>query len=258
MFRNEYPIFLKKHLLKIEMLENLRDFPRDLVNIFYQDYSDGIVSGCEVTVEGNQLIIHPGIIIHQGILYTMTEAKQIPYANEDCIVYLKVQFLYEHSDEEKNRYLSKIKLELKETNQKDEIELCRFRLQKGSRLRAEYVDFEDFNTSYDTVNRIYVHFAAKGGTTLWPHILQAFANEAMKYQMSDPLDIAFCMTVLGTHEAVNRQLLIAYLNARNKQQQEHFSNIDIYSGLREILEDIKYGRHVGNNKSNQNKQIMFV
>lgn len=258
MFQNEYPFFMKKHLLKIEMLENLRDFPRDIVNVFYQGYSNGIITGCEVTVVDHQLTIHPGILIYKGVLYTMTEPKTISYTNDDHLVYLKVKFLYEHVISERESYLSKLVLDTNEPNKKDEMELCRFRLQKGSRLREEYVDFEDFNTPYDTVNRIHVLFASKGKSTIWPELLQVFATEAMKYQMSDSLDISFCMTLLSKEEAVDKKLLLAYLSARTKKTQEDESNIAIYSELCRILEDIKYGRHVGNHKSGQKKQILFV
>ncbi len=35
MFKNVYPLFERKRLLKKEMLENIRDFPRDIVDIFF-------------------------------------------------------------------------------------------------------------------------------------------------------------------------------------------------------------------------------
>ncbi len=55
MFRNIYPLFERKHLLKKEMLDNLRDYPREIFNMLYQDYSDGILSGCRLEVRGESL-----------------------------------------------------------------------------------------------------------------------------------------------------------------------------------------------------------
>ena len=49
MFQNIYPVFEPKRLLKKEMLENLRDFPRSLFGLQYQNYSDGILYGCDIT-----------------------------------------------------------------------------------------------------------------------------------------------------------------------------------------------------------------
>ena len=51
MFKNTYPLFERKKVLKKEMLENLRDYPRDVFHILYQDYSDGILVGCELKVQ---------------------------------------------------------------------------------------------------------------------------------------------------------------------------------------------------------------
>ena len=48
MFKNIYPLFERKRLLKKEMLENLRDYPRNIFQILYQSYSDGILSGCNI------------------------------------------------------------------------------------------------------------------------------------------------------------------------------------------------------------------
>ncbi len=36
MFKNTYPLFERKKVLKKEMLENLRDYPRDVFHILYR------------------------------------------------------------------------------------------------------------------------------------------------------------------------------------------------------------------------------
>ena len=51
MFKNVYPLFERKRLLKKEMLENIRDFPRDIVDIFFFFFSDGILAGCDIKVK---------------------------------------------------------------------------------------------------------------------------------------------------------------------------------------------------------------
>ena len=51
MFKNIYPLFERKRLLKKEMLENIRDFPRDIFDIFFRNYSDGILTGCDIEVK---------------------------------------------------------------------------------------------------------------------------------------------------------------------------------------------------------------
>lgn len=62
MFRYEKPLFEKKRLLRIEMLEQLRDYPRDYLEILYSGYSDGIVCGCTLSWNEEELMITPVII----------------------------------------------------------------------------------------------------------------------------------------------------------------------------------------------------
>lgn len=71
MFKNIYPLFERKRLLKKEMLEILRDFPRDIFQILYQDYADGILAGCELETIDGSLVIHPGIICYNKIPYIL-------------------------------------------------------------------------------------------------------------------------------------------------------------------------------------------
>ena len=67
MFRNVTPIFKRKYVLKKEMLENLRDYPRTLFHIQYQEYSDGILYGCRLEAADTKLTVLPGIILFQGL-----------------------------------------------------------------------------------------------------------------------------------------------------------------------------------------------
>ena len=62
MFTNKFPHFKKGNILKKEMLENLRDYPRDFINFYFADYSDGIVSGSDLFIEGDQICINQGLI----------------------------------------------------------------------------------------------------------------------------------------------------------------------------------------------------
>lgn len=59
MFR---PSFDNGSILKKNMLEALRDFPYEFMNLEYADYGDGIISGFQVeAINENQFEIMPGI-----------------------------------------------------------------------------------------------------------------------------------------------------------------------------------------------------
>jgi len=235
MFGNEYPVFTKKKLLKTKMLEQLKDFPKNFAEITYKNYSDGILSGCELKVEGDKLMVMPGIIINAGNFYLMNEAVRLEYNATNSINYVKIRFFDVHKDEECIQYLSDLIIEGKEPEEKTELELGRFRLQKGARLRTEYIDFDDFDTQYDTVNRINVNFAGINESTLWNEIVQYYAREIIKCKYADMYDVGFGMCVLRDSGIVSREFIEVYLEKRTGKPIKGIDNRNLYHELAMLL-----------------------
>ncbi len=240
MFKSEYPIFVHKNILKIEMLEKIRDYPRDFLDIFYQEYSDGVLEGCEVEVKEHFLLLHPGIILFHQRMYCSKEYQKIPYSATDCLMYLKIRFFDEEKEIEGVKYLSEIILSEEGINQRDEIELCRFHLEKKAKLRSEYQDFADFSTKYNTINRIYVPYAEKKMSTLWPYLLEYFAKKNMKKQKLQTEDVIFCMNILRDKKAVSRDLIITYIEKKTEKEVKDFDNYNLYLELLKILQEGSY------------------
>lgn len=235
MFQSVYPVFEKKRLLKKEMLENIRDFPRNLFQVFYQDYGHGILAGCGLKADAGGLLIEPGILYYKGIPYFLETPCHVPCKPEGRLVYLKVRFLEPSAGIGKVEYTSEIFLDEKEPEAENEMELGRFKLQEGARLRTDYVDFYDYITEYDTVNRIHVPYAAPGGRPgIWPSLLKCYAGTLMKISWENPLDCGFCMNCLQLREAAPYEMVETYLNARLKQE-ETYTHEGIYRGLKRIL-----------------------
>lgn len=86
------PKFEKGRILKTEMLENLRDYPRSFLDIRYQDFSDGIITGMNVTVGENTLTIGRGIVKHKDRLYLLEQEQEVPYAATGRLSVLKLLF----------------------------------------------------------------------------------------------------------------------------------------------------------------------
>ena len=162
MFRNVTPIFKRKYVLKKEMLENLRDYPRMLFHIQYQDYSDGILYGCRLEATNTKLTVLPGIILFKGFPYFMEEPFELACEAQGELTYLKVCFTDREAATEHEEYRGQIYLDRQAPDDEKELEIGRFKLQEGARLRTEYVDFKDYITEFDTDNRIYVPYAAPG------------------------------------------------------------------------------------------------
>ncbi len=71
--------FTKGSILTSVMLDELRDFPREMLNLWYKDYPDGILSGMDVYREGNpdgggDVMLSGGVIKYRNRIYRMNEA----------------------------------------------------------------------------------------------------------------------------------------------------------------------------------------
>ena len=71
MYKIELPLFKKGSILKKEMLENLKNFPRDFSEIYYKDYGNGIIPGCDISIDSFDIIISRGIIKQNNKLYIL-------------------------------------------------------------------------------------------------------------------------------------------------------------------------------------------
>lgn len=236
MFQNICPLFEEKRVLKKEMLENLRDYPRDLFDIQHLEYSDGILVGCRLEADGAGIVVQPGILRHKGVPYVLRAACRISCRADGRLVYLKVRFMDKAIGSGQEEYLSQVYADGEAPDPDNEMELGRFKLQPGARLRTEYTDFYDFATEYDTVERIHVPYAAPGGISIWPSILQRYAAALAETGTQNPWDCAFCLNGLQAKEAMPYGEIRAYLNARLGQSEE-YTNEQIYAALRSILQE---------------------
>lgn len=238
MFQNIYPVFETKKLLKKEMLDSLRDFPRELFDLQYRGYSDGILMGCELEGYEGGLKIMPGILYYQGIPYFLKRPFDISVQADGNLAYLKVRFLGKTVGARQEEYLSQIYIDGRIPDTNCELELGRFKLQVGARLRTEYVDFGDYATEFDTMDRIQVPYAALGQHGIWPQLLKCFAKELLQFSKHDMGDIAFCLDCLQLEKAMPYEAVKAYLNVRLRQDRD-YTNQQVYSALRNILRESK-------------------
>lgn len=236
MFKNKYPLFVKKHILKIEMLENIRDYPRDLVRIKYQNYCDGILHGCRIEMRGDELWLKSGVVLYAGKTYLMGTDMQIEYNADGVLNYLKLKFMGEIEDADMISHQAEVVLDDKEPSRENEIELARFKLQQGARLRSEHTGFRDYNTEFDTVNLLYAPYSSEDGERLCPKVLKTFAQEMLKRELRNAYDLPFCMICMNAGGDISRTLLVCYLQRRCRKQRKYDTTIEMYKGLLELLD----------------------
>lgn len=235
MFYYEKPQFNKKSLLRAEMLEQIRDYPRDYLEIMYLGYSDGILSGCGITWNKDTITVEPGMIRHKNKLYFMKNPIHLGCRAEDRIQYLKVQFLAFVYEKERTIGDTRIYLDDRVPDPACELELCRFRLQIGSRLRNVYENFADCMTEFDTIHLVEVPWSSPVMPTLHPQILRQYAIGILKQNPADGMDLSFAMDVLANEGVMPAEAIGLYIENRLGEGIPK-GNRGLYQGLKKILE----------------------
>lgn len=255
MFYYEIPQFEKKHLLRIEMLEQLRDFPRDYLEILYSGYSDGILCGCSPSWVQDKLTVEPGILRYNGSLYFLKEPFRMACETQDRIRYLKVQF--QTPVRENGIIMGKTRIYLDDIipNSVNEIELCRFRLQEGARLRDTYENFADCITEFDTLHLIDVPWASPGKPTLHPKLLRQYAVEILRN--GNAVDTSFAINILANRGIMPEEAVRIYINMRTGGN-AGLGNQGLYYGLIEILKKISADGSVQRKDEGSKRQIMLL
>ena len=243
LFIDKYPKFTAGRVLKHDMLNLLRDYPRNYVDIIYRGYSDGLLAGCQMVINSDTITIEPGMVRYRGKIYMMNESVNIPYTATGQDAILKIYFKKEKTDGDYVIGQGDIMLVPGTQLAENEIELCRFKLKTGARLRDDYQNFADLATEYDTINTINVLYAAPYEPTLSPHITRYFAQEALENKLMQPFDYAFVSQCAGG-EPVARMLITAYTAARLGLVTNDSSHQDMFRHLTNILSDIRQGKNM--------------
>jgi len=236
-----YPQFERLHILRTEALCSIRDRAFDTLPLIFENYGNGIISGCRPITAKNLITLGAGVILHNNFLYLIKEPMHVEYAPTEEYMLLKIIFEPELTTENFLRRGVHLILTPDLNLSEYEIEICRFKLKKGAVLRTNYTDFFDRATEFDTVNTINVPYAAKGGSTLAPEILRAFADEVKNFSLENE-DYNFCLAALSG-KILNSAQIIFYIERRLKIELPAFvTNQTLYENLCLILNEIKGGR----------------
>lgn len=255
----KYPIFEKGRILKVEMLDALRDFPFNLAESRYADYSDGIISGFNVSSNENFVYISRGIIKYQNRIYVLNENTEMRCDVLGVDLILKVRFdNYDELEKDFYNFTTEIIFDTEFDLQENDIEICRFDLREGAKLRSNYTDIYDMTTKYDTVNIINAPFSGYMGVTLSPKLTRFFATESLKYEISDPFDISFCMQALNGDTPLDRELIIRYLVYKLGIDNKNYTNIQIYNYLCKAFDSIKNNNDSGKRRGGLSPKKIIV
>lgn len=237
MFIHKVPLFNPGPLHK-GILDAMRDLTLLEQTARFARYSDGILVGCGLIERNMNIGVSTGLVKFGGRVYVLASDTSLPYQPTDQWTVLKVRF----GPEEKSRdflcFTGELVLDNNTEVLPNEMEFGRFKLKQGSRLRTEYVDFQDLVTEYDTVNLLNIPFAGIGEVTVSPVILKLFAKEAYPYAETT-LDITFCCAALTGSGIMSRESIYQYLWRRLKLEMTPMQNTEIHRHLTKILYELK-------------------
>lgn len=251
---NRYPLFAGGRILKKESLWDLRDYAFAGLQLQFADYTDGVLNGCQVRVEGQELIIGRGMLKYGDFIYVMQEEAHVVYRGANKLNVLKAVFEEEYGHLDHLTYRVSFLLDEETALNQGQIELCRFHLREGSLLRDTYKDFADMGTEYDTIHLLHSTIAGKRESRLHPQVLMQFAKEMQGHDKKSIEDVAFCYHILQQSGAVEQTVVDAYLNIEQTgNNTPEAKRQQCFSMLESIL------RCQGNNHNNlQKHKVIFV
>ena len=255
LYNNQFPFFNRGAILKKELLKNLRDFPRDVVDLYFADYSEGVLAGSALEIVGEEIVIQAGIIKFNGRIYLLTESERIAYqpTNKDMIIKIKFPKAEEGSDFK--TWDSRLVLSSGTELAENEFELGRFKLREGAKLRTDYNEFSDFATEYNTVNIIHVKYSNLGQFTMHPLIMDFFAHKILNSDTDNQFDISFAMQTLQAR-TVSRELIKSYLMRKLELTQKSYSNLEIYNYLTQIIRQLSRYQFKNTQMKRENKILI--
>ena len=254
---NRYPLFAGGRILKKEALWDLRDYAYGSMQLYYMDYTDGIVRGFDIHVEDYYLVVGKGELKYGDFLYLLREEVRIPFVAENRLVVLKAVCSLEQGHPDFLSYQVDFLLDQDTERQENQIELCRFHLREGSILRDTYRDFADLNTKYDTINLRYATVAGRGKERLHPKILLKYAETLQENGANGVEDVAFCYHILQQNGEVENSVVVAYLQDKCGDEiaknEEISKNRMYFEWLERVL-----NKGVDDRDKGQKQRVIFV
>ncbi len=250
MCENRYPIFKRGELIDKKELDLLRDNPEEMLKLMYMDRKNGIIKGFEIIsdTEKREVKIMRGIVKYRETLYKMSEDYIFSMPEVENKYILKLRLMSDMED--KKYYIRRGEFILTEEEKilDNEIEITRFITRTGAELRNDYKDFKDLRRDFNLLEIINVKYSSRNEKgTLHPKILKLWGMEASKKENLDIFDINFYNICLQ-QDIIEREIIIAYINRKLRNNKEDYTNEEIYKNLLKILENLGNERTVPEKK----------
>lgn len=235
-------MFAGRRILKKESLWDIRDYTYAGWQLYYAEYTDGLLKGCDIRAEDGRLVIGKGMLKFHDFIYLLMEEEEVTYQPKNRWQVLKAEFLEDDTNLDYKAYRVRFFLDEELELGENQMEMCRFYLREGSALRDSYKNFADMSTEYDTVNLICATVAGMGEKTLHPVVVKQFGEELWNMEEKDQFDFGFCSLVWNTQGRVERKVIAAYLSNKMKKavvdKIMSYDNQMVYEKLENIVDNM--------------------
>lgn len=240
---NRFPLFMGRRILKKESLWDVRDYTYAGWQLYYADYTDGLLKGCAIRAEDGTLVIGRGMMKFHDFVYLMQEEERVAYQPYNGWQILKAEFSEAETNFEYKGYRARFFLDFDMELKENQMEMCRFYLREGSVLRDSYKNFSDMATEYDTVNLVHATVAGVGEKTLHPALLLQFGEELWNMREKDAADFGICSLIWNAQGRVERKVIAAYLCGKLVDDTaEKNDNNRIYGDMERIIDNKSFRR----------------
>ncbi len=219
-------------ILDEEMLGSLRDSSLEYQELRWIDYSDGVISGINLSVDDNKVVISKGIIKVQGKLYKILIDSIIDVPENDglYICGLKLKKINE------DKFLkTELEVVIEEENKQEIVfEFFRIKRREGAELRK----IEKFTGQLEEYNLLNVVNLSKAGMTgeILPKILMIhFAEELLKKQELEVNDKIIAYSILNG--VIERKAIETYIQSKHGKENKKNDLNSFYVMLCEILQE---------------------
>ena len=92
------PVFAGRRILKKESLWDIRDYTYAGWQLYYAEYTDGLLKGCDIRAEDGRLVIGKGMLKFHDFIYLLMEEEEVAYQPKNRWQVLKAEFLEDETN----------------------------------------------------------------------------------------------------------------------------------------------------------------
>lgn len=229
--------FERGSILTKNIIQNIYDYPRDLINIMYSNYPDGIIKGLEIHKKDNNIFLSKGILKYDNEYFFLKENLDMESLFNNLNEGTSYAIYFENKGEckvEDNFISHKLELKIiscddyKKLDNSKVFFLGEFTYNDETKIKFpnELIDLK--KKRHSCFNNINVNYSGYKENTFCPNIGQLILNHLKLKKNISPLDFTL-MCELSKEQTLSYETICFYI--------KNVINKDVYDLSREEVFD---------------------